>query len=34
MPRGTDEVFADALGLPVEARAEFARSLLASLEGE
>lgn len=34
MARGTDEVFADALGLPVEARAELARSLLASLEGE
>lgn len=34
MPRSTEEVFADALGLPVEARAELARSLLASLEGE
>jgi putative addiction module component (TIGR02574 family) len=34
MARGTDEVFADALGLPLEARAELARSLLASLEGE
>jgi hypothetical protein len=34
MPRGTDEVFAAALNLPVEARAELARSLLASLEGE
>jgi putative addiction module component (TIGR02574 family) len=34
MARGTEEVFADALGLPVEARAELARSLLASLEGE
>lgn len=34
MPRTMDEVFADALGLPVEARAELARSLLASLEGE
>lgn len=34
MARGTDEVFADALGLPVAARAELARSLLASLEGE
>jgi putative addiction module component (TIGR02574 family) len=34
MARGTDEVFADALGLPMEARAELARSLLASLEGE
>jgi hypothetical protein len=33
MPRGTDEVFADALGLPAEARAELARSLLASLDG-
>ena len=34
MPRTMDEVFADALGLPVEARAELARSLLASLDGE
>jgi putative addiction module component (TIGR02574 family) len=34
MARGTDEIFEAALGLPVEARAELARSLLASLEGE
>jgi putative addiction module component (TIGR02574 family) len=34
MPRELDEIFADALELPEEARAELARSLLASLDGE